>query len=357
MLPPNLAIKFEILANIPGSSIISIRTLVILPSIKSFRLSMLANSLASILPPQITVPTFLPENISLFFIIAATPAAPAPSATTLSFSNKELMAFSSSNSLMSKISSTWSFIISEVIFPGLFTAMPSAKVSPKISRSFLWITLYIDGNFSVCTPNILILGFRLLAIIDIPDIKPPPPIGMTRSSKFLMSSISSKPSVPCPITTFGSSYGCIRVNFLFFTSSDTKVCDSFRVRPLSMTSAPKLFVFITFDKGACSGITIVALTRSFCAHQATACAWLPADIAITPIRFCFSCKRFIETYAPLTLKEEVYCRFSSLRKTSASIAPLRYCDRIVGVLIILPNSSLLASLIESILICIFLFKV
>ena len=67
---------------------------------------MLANSLASMLPPQITVPTFLPENLSLFFIIAATPAAPAPSATILSFSNKELIAFSSSNSLMSKISST-----------------------------------------------------------------------------------------------------------------------------------------------------------------------------------------------------------------------------------------------------------
>ena len=106
MFPPFSAIKFDILASIPGSSKISILTLANLPSLESFLLSILAKTLASIFPPQITVPVFKPWNKSGLFMIAATPTAPAPSETTLSFSNRELIAFSISNSLTNIISST-----------------------------------------------------------------------------------------------------------------------------------------------------------------------------------------------------------------------------------------------------------
>ena len=51
---------------------------------------------------------------------------------------------------------------------------------------------------------IFILGFRCLIAVPIPEINPPPPIGITRASKCSIWLISSSPIVPCPEMTRAS---------------------------------------------------------------------------------------------------------------------------------------------------------
>lgn len=52
-----------------------------------------------------------------------------------------------------------------------------------------------------------------------------------------------------------------------------------------MTSAPNALVASTLEIGALSGIQIEALIPCFWAANATPCAWLPAEQAITPLLF------------------------------------------------------------------------
>ncbi len=82
------------------------------------------------LPPQITVPTFLPLKRSGCASSAAIPAAPAPSATIFCFSAKVAIAVSIAVSSTSMISLTKSSMMARVILPGFFTAIPSARVWP-----------------------------------------------------------------------------------------------------------------------------------------------------------------------------------------------------------------------------------
>ena len=102
----------------------------------------------STLPPDITHTTFssfcglyFPDNN------AAVVTAPAPSATTFwcSIKNNIPCAISSSDTVIT--SSTNSFIISKVVFPGVFTAIPSMKVSKengKVTTAFNGATI-ADG--------------------------------------------------------------------------------------------------------------------------------------------------------------------------------------------------------------------
>ena len=80
-----------------------------------------------------------------------------------------------------------------VISPGILTAIPSAIVSPVILSCLFFNKLYIAGNFFVCIPYIFILGLIDFAAIAIPEINPPPPIGIIKQSR---SGILSKNSIP-----------------------------------------------------------------------------------------------------------------------------------------------------------------
>ena len=122
--------------------------------------------------------------------------------------------------------------------------------------------------------------------------------------------------MPWPATVRGSSYGWITVSPRREAISSMRSRASSKVSPSSRTSAPSTSVFSTFTKGAKRGITIVAgMPRRF-AWQATPCAWLPAETAITPrARSPASSARSLFS-APRSLKDAVNCRFSNLRNSS-----------------------------------------
>jgi len=61
------------------------------------------------------------------------------------------------------------------------------------------------------------------------------------------------------------------------------------------------------------------------------CAWLPADIAMTPRRRSSSLNAESFTNAPRSLNEFVTCRFSYLTKTSAPVRPESFGAASIGV--------------------------
>ena len=83
--------------------------------------------------------------------------------------------------------------------------------------------------------------------------------------------------------------------------------------PWITTFAPKARHFSTFAIGATVGITTVAgIPSSFPCH-ASACAWLPADAAITPIARCSWGSESSALRAPRSLKLPVNCCCSCFR--------------------------------------------
>ena len=157
------------------------------------------------LPPQITTPTFLPLKCSGRDRMAATPAAPAPSATTFCCSQSFMTAASISPSSTSTMSPTRRPMISRVIWPGFLTAMPSARVVPPEVGFILCSAWYMEGKSSTSTPQIAIRSFSALAAVATPEMMPPPPIGTTISSRSGWSASISRPIVPCPAMILSSS--------------------------------------------------------------------------------------------------------------------------------------------------------
>src|SRR6185437_6031118 len=105
---------------------------------------------------------------------------------------------------------------------------------------------------------------------------------------------------------------------------------SARVAPCSTISAPQAAARVTLVAGVKRGITMVAAMPSRLAWRATAWAWLPADIAMTPERRSAGESRASRLAAPRSLKAPVGCRFSSLSTTSAPVARDRASLWIVG---------------------------
>src|SRR5918995_1012529 len=64
---------------------------------------------------------------------------------------------------------------------------------------------YIEGHAVACTPTISTSGLSALAAIAMPAIRPPPPIGTTRTSRSGSSVSISRPTVPWPAMIWGSS--------------------------------------------------------------------------------------------------------------------------------------------------------
>ncbi len=79
-------------------------------------------------------------------------------------------------------------------------------------------------------------------------------------------------------------------------------------------------MFLIFVLGEPFGMTMVAGMPRRAAWYATACAWLPALIAITPRPRSSADSESSLLSAPRSLKEAVNCRFSNLRNTSAPVS-------------------------------------
>ena len=101
------------------------------------------------------------------------------------------------------------------------------------------------------------------------------------------------------------------------------VWQSASVSPSITTSAPKERVAAIFTKGVGAGMTMVAWMPRRRACQATAWAWLPADMAMTPRARSSAVSASILISAPRSLNEAVACRFSYFTQMSAPVA----CDR------------------------------
>ena len=132
---------------------------------------------------------------------AATPTAPAPSTTSFVRSSRSTIASLICSSVTETTSSSSRSRMPDVSSPGCFTAMPSAIVNPGPPGSVP----------AACTPTMRMPGRTARSASAIPDASPPPPIGITTVSAFSTWSASSRPIVPWPATTSGSSNGCTNV--------------------------------------------------------------------------------------------------------------------------------------------------
>ena len=145
------------------------------------------------------------------------------------------------------------------------------------------------------------------------------------------SSSSSTASVPWPAITAGSSYGCRKNSPSRSASACACVAASASVSPCSTTVAPNASVRSTFVLGVKRGITMVLAMPARVACRATAWAWLPADMAITPAARSRALSNAIRLAAPRSLNAPMACRLSSLRNTRVPQAALTAGDSIVGV--------------------------
>ena len=114
------------------------------------------------------------------------------------------MACSMSASLTSSMSSTSRLTMGCVSPPGDFTAMPSAMVYWPCGIDTPLTAAYMAGKRSVCTPMISMPGLSALAAVEMPEIRPPPPMAITSMSSCGWSSSISSATVPCPAITASS---------------------------------------------------------------------------------------------------------------------------------------------------------
>src|ERR1700740_2765241 len=82
-----------------------------------------------------------------------------------------------------------------------------------------------------------------------------------------------------------------------------------------------------FTFGAFFGITIHAGIPRQAAARATAAAWLPLECVTTPCAASSSLREKIALVAPRILNDPVFCRFSHLKKSSASL--IAFSDSLV----------------------------
>jgi hypothetical protein len=171
-------------------------------------------------------------------------------------------------------------------------------------------------------------GFMARVTVAMPETSPPPPTATTSVSRSGWARSISRPMVPCPAITSGSSKGCTKASPCSSARRIAWSRASSKPSPWSSTSAPKPRVRSTLTAGVASGITITARRPRRWAWWATPCAWLPAEAAITPLsgvpasRAATSASNLLS--APRSLKEAVNCRFSNFRKTCAPVI----CDSV-----------------------------
>ncbi len=166
---------------------------------------------------------------------------------------------------------------------------------------------------SVSTPHTRSPGLRARNAAATPEISAPPPTLTRTSVRSPASAANSRPTVPWPASTTGSSKG--------WTSVSPSCCSRvMRANALSMpsvsrTDAPASSAICTARAGAERGITTVAFTCRAAAITASAIPWLPPLTATTPAARSASSSDSSFAAAPRALNEPVRCSSSSLAVT------------------------------------------
>ncbi len=183
MLAPASPSRLATLASWPGRSARSMARRLRRPSRASSRVSTLASRRVSMLPPLSTSPTLRPANRSWLAHTAARPAAPAPSTTVFSIVMSRLTAASICGSETSRMSSTRRRTIGVGDLPRrLHGDALGQRVAAHRQARALDRRCTSTDRAPACTPITRRSGFRALAAIAMPEIRPPPPIGTTRVS-------------------------------------------------------------------------------------------------------------------------------------------------------------------------------
>ena len=183
---------------------------------------------------------------------------------------------------------------------------------------------------STCTPTTSISGRADLTAIAMPLARPPPPTGTTILARSGTSSSSSRPSVPWPATTSGSSNGCTKAMPASCARARAAATHSSTPAPPRCTIAPSAPHPSTFDSGASTGMNTSHGTPRALAAWASAQAWLPALPPVTP-RAHPSPSAASLFRAPRILNEPVRCRFSALSATTPSRRWVSVSDGSTGV--------------------------
>ena len=140
----------------------TVEKLTVRPSLARPRVRMRSSMVTSTFPPDSRAQTVLPSVFTLWYMAAAIPTAPAPSATSFCFSSTVRMALAISPSLTVTTSSTYSRHMSKVRSPGVLTLMPSATVS-TLERVMIFPSFRDSamlGAPAACTPTMRQSGFR-----------------------------------------------------------------------------------------------------------------------------------------------------------------------------------------------------
>ena len=124
--------------------------------------------------------------------------------------------------------------------PGQLTAMPSAMVGVACTASGRPAASEpgYGATASACTPTTCIAGSMPLTATVTPATRPPPPVGTTTVRTGGHCSAISMPSVPCPATMSGWSYGWMNTAPVRSAKAMASATASSTQLPCSMTSAP-----------------------------------------------------------------------------------------------------------------------
>ena len=155
-------------------------------------------------------------------------------------------------------------------------------------------------------------GRRAFTAVATPPSRPPPPTGTMTASTPGRSSTISRPAVPAPASTTGSSNGCTNVNPRASRTS-ASLANSVLRSSWKTISAPYARTASTFDRGASEGITTTHGASTLRAAHATAWAWFPADTVTRPCsRSSWASERTLFR-APRALNDPVFWKLSHLR--------------------------------------------
>ena len=140
---------------------------------------------------------------------AASGAAPAGSTTVFVRSRSRSRARERSSSETVTMSSTSAVHVGQGQSDTRFTAIPSAMVSmrSRVTTRPAARDADIDAAPSASTPTSLTSGRSALRAAPTPLMSPPPPMATATVPASAACSASSRPSVPCPAMTSGSSNG------------------------------------------------------------------------------------------------------------------------------------------------------
>ena len=164
---------------------------------------------------------------------------------------------------------------------------------------------YIAGPRSWLTPITRIVGSIPLTAAAIPPISPPPDIGTTTVRVPGRSARISRPAVPCPAITMGSSKGCTNVRPSSSTSRRAAASASSCVGPATTTRAPSAAIASDFTDGTrLLKQTTASIPRS-AETRATARPWLPLETATTPRRRSSEVRETMRLVAPRSLNDPV----------------------------------------------------